>query len=235
MKTEESGSPIAGIVARLRCFPLLLLALLGGCASLPERPPVENPSATWQTRQTQLAQLNVWDLRGRLALRADEQGANASLRWVRDRDRHRMNLAGPFGGGHVRLTYDGSGAELRDSDGETYHGATMQQLLLRATGWNLPIEGLNYWVLGLPDPAAPAQSTLDEWGRLKLLEQLGWDVEFIEYTQAGRYELPRRVFIRHKQRDASDSEIEARLVIETWEVHNYAAKKIAQQRRLFPR
>ena len=138
-----------------------------------------------------------------------------------------MSLAGPFGGGSVRLTYDRRGAELRDAEGDIYHGATMQELLLRATGWDLPIEGLNYWVLGLPDPAVPARSTLDEWGRLKQLEQLGWDVEFIEYTQAGEYELPKRVFIRHKQHSVTDSDVEARLVIEAWEVRNYAAKHVA--------
>jgi outer membrane lipoprotein LolB len=230
MKTRELGSPRNGAAARWsRHFPFVVLAALSGCAGLPQRAPAENPSAAWQTRQFQLAQLNVWDLRGRLALRADDQGANASLRWVRDRERHRLNLAGPFGGGRVRLTYDRNGAELRDAGGETYHGATMQQLLLRATGWNLPIEGLNYWVLGLPDPGVPSHSTLDEWGRLKLLEQLGWDVEFIEYTQAGEYELPKRVFIRRKQRNASDGDIEARLVIETWHVRSYAAKKVARR------
>jgi outer membrane lipoprotein LolB len=216
-----------------RRFRFILAALLiGGCAALPQRAPVENPDATWQTRQSQLARLDVWDLRGRVALRTDEQGAHASLRWVRDRERHRMNLAGPFGGGRVRLTYDRGSAELRDADGGIFRGATMQQLLLRATGWNLPIEGLNYWVLGLPDPGAPAQSTLDEWGRLKLLEQLGWSVEFLEYTQAGEHELPKVVFIRHKPRDKSDAEIEVRLAIETWEVRNISAKELTPSSEL---
>jgi len=231
MNTEPSGPARDSAVSRRVhfVFTLLIGLLLVGCAAMPLRPPVENPTATWQTRQSQLAQLSGWDLRGRLALRTEDQGAHASLRWVRDRGRHRMNLAGPFGGGHVRLTYDRDGAELRDAEGEIFHGATMQQLLLRATGWNLPIEGLNYWVLGLPEPDAPAQSTLDEWGRLKLLKQLGWHIEFIEYTQSGEYELPRRVFIRHQQDNAPDSDIEARLVIETWEVRKLAAPKVARQ------
>lgn len=229
MKSEILLSRLDAVVAfKSRHAALVVLTIfVGGCVSVPSRPPVENPSATWQVRRSQLTQVNVWDLRGRLALRADDQGAHASLRWVRDRERHRMSLAGPFGGGSVRLTYDQRGAELRDAEGEILHGATMQQLLLRATGWNLPIEGLNYWVLGLPDPGAPAHSTLDEWGRLKLLEQLGWNVEFIEYTQAGEYELPKRVFIRHTQRNVTDSDIEARLVIEAWEVRNYAARHVA--------
>jgi outer membrane lipoprotein LolB len=190
---------------------------------------VDNPSAVWQARQSQLTRLNTWDLRGRLALRTDRQGANASLRWVRDHERHRMNLAGPFGGGRVRLTYDRGGAELRDADGEIYRGASMQQLLLRATGWNLPIEGMNYWVLGLPDPDVPAHSTLDAWGRLKLLDQLGWDIRFLEYTEVDGYELPKLVFIRHTPVGAADADVEARLAIETWEVRKTGPEGLAQK------
>lgn len=209
-------------------FPLLAL-LYAGCAALPARPPVENPAAVWQARQSRLARLNAWDLRGRLALRTDREGANASLRWVRDHERHRMNLVGPFGGGRVRLTYDRGSAELRDADGKIYRGTSMQQLLLRATGWNLPIEGMNYWVLGLPEPDAPARSTLDPWGRLKLLDQLGWDIRFLEYTEVEGYELPKLVFIRHTSSGAAGADVEARLVIETWEVRKTAAEGLAQK------
>lgn len=212
----------------MRLFVIAVALMLAACASLPERAPVGNPAAVWQARQKQLARVTGWDLRGRLALRTDNEGANASLRWVRSGERHRMSLAGPFGGGGVRLTYDDNGAVLRDADGDVYRGASMQELLLRATGWRLPIEGLNYWVLGLPDPEAPGKSRLDQWGRLKSLEQFGWNISFLEYTQAGRYELPKLVFLNHRADGASDAEIEARLVVEHWTVSLDGAKGLVQ-------
>lgn len=208
----------------MRPLIIALTLMLAACASVPQRPPVDDPAAVWQVRQARLARVNAWDLRGRLALRTQDEGANASLRWVRSRGWHRMNLAGPFGGGRVRLTYDREGAELRDADGKIYRGASMQELLWRETGWILPIEGLNYWVLGLPDPEAPAQTTLDQWGRLKSLKQSGWDVRFLEYTRIGGYELPRRVFAKHESNGVSDPEIEARLVIENWTVSSAVAE-----------
>lgn len=223
-------STVFGLFQPMRLFVVAALLTLGACAGLPERPPVANPTATWEMRQMRLAHVDGWDLRGRLALRTDDEGANASLRWVRSREHYRMNLVGPFGGGRVRLTYDGRGAELRDADGNTHRGASMQELLLRETGWHLPIEGLHYWILGLPDPQAGARRTLDQWGRLKSLQQLGWSIRFVEYTRAGVYELPKRVFIRHDPASPADVEIEARLVIENWKISDDAIEGVAQYR-----
>jgi outer membrane lipoprotein LolB len=200
----------------MRALLSFVVLLFAGCASLPERPPVADVPAAWAERQAQLVPLNAWNLRGRLALRTEEQGAHASLQWVRARNAHRLNLVGPFGGGRVRVVYDGDSAELRDASGRIYQGESVQDLLRRATGWQLPLTGLNYWILGLPAPGVPARSELDDWGRLKTLEQLGWRIEFIEYTQAGNYEVPKRVFIKRQADDTSDELIEVRLVIEQW-------------------
>lgn len=206
----------------MRPFLLLLVLLLTGCASLPERPPVADISAAWRERQAALAGIHTWELRGRIAVRTAEDGGPASLHWVRRQDTHRIDLAGPFGGGRVRLTQEAGAAELRDSSGQTHRDSSMQRLLARATGWWLPLEGLNYWVLGLPAPDAPMELRLDAWGRLQTLEQLGWDITFTEYIEHGGYELPRRVFIRRK--DDGTSMLEVRLAVEQWNLPGAAAK-----------
>ncbi len=202
----------------MRLLTVILLSLLAACAALPERPPVENPQAEWRARQAALAHLNAWDIRGRLAVHTAEEGFQASLTWVREADRHRIDLAGPLGGARVRLTQDKNGAELRDSSDKVYRDTSAQQLLLRTTGWQLPLEGLNFWVLGLPAPAPITKSELDEWGRLRTLEQRGWEIRFLEYATYGAYELPTRVFIK-RQVDAGAA-LDVRLVIETWTLVN---------------
>src|SRR5689334_24660833 len=41
-----------------------------------------------------------------------------------------------------------------------------------------------YWVLGAPDPAAPAKETVDpQQQRLQSLEQEGWQVDYSAYMQ----------------------------------------------------
>ena len=201
-------------LVRLRL--VLFAALLTSCAALPERPPVADSQAAWQTRQTALARVHAWEIRGRLALRSAEEGFQASLHWIREQETHRIDLTGPLGGGRVRLTQDKNGAELRDASDKLYRDSSVQQLLARTTGWDVPLEGLNYWVLGLPAPEAITQSELDEWGRLKTLEQHGWEIRFLEYVGHDVYELPSRVFIKRKSDAASDTTLEVRLVIEKW-------------------
>jgi outer membrane lipoprotein LolB len=207
-----------------RLIPLLLAGLLAGCATLPERAPVADPQSAWRTRQAELKPLTAWEIHGRLALRTAEEGWQATLVWWRERDRHRIDLAGPLGGGRVRLTQDRGGAELRDAEQKVYRDTSVEQLLKRATGWHVPLEGLNYWVRGLPAPEAATHEDLDAWGRLKTLTQLGWDIQFLEYARHGARELPSKVFIRRQARvgerrvgdEGNDATVEVRLIIERW-------------------
>ena len=191
-----------------------MAALVAGCAAIPERPPVEDPAGAWRARQAALAAVAHWEIRGRLAVKTADEGWQASLVWVRAGDRHRIDLSGPLGGGHVRLTQDANGAQLRDSAQKVYRDHSAEQLLKRATGWTVPLEGLNYWMLGLPAPRSHAEHELDAWGRLKALRQIGWDVRFLEYASHGAHELPSKVFIKN----AETSGLEVRLVIEQWSV-----------------
>ncbi|MEE8607300.1 MAG: outer membrane lipoprotein LolB, partial [Nitrospiraceae bacterium] len=117
-------------------------------------------------------------------------------------------------------------ARLRDANNQTYWAATSQQLLFDTTGWRLPLDGLNYWVLGLPVPDTPGTQALDRSGRLKSLDQLGWQVRFLRYRRHGVYEFPSKLFIRRQANgtdaqppDEGDSHgplLEVRLVIERW-------------------
>lgn len=196
--------------------------LVAGCATVPDRAPVADRSAAWQERQAKLAKLDAWEVRGRIALRSPNDGGQASMHWLHQGNSHQLDFAGPFGGGRVRLTQDASGATLRDSSGRSYHDVSMQQLLMRATGWQLPLDGINYWILGLPAPVDAATQELDEWGRLRKLSQLGWEINFLAYGETDGHELPTRVFIK-RQLDDAEGALEVRVAVETWKLGNPVA------------
>lgn len=199
----------------------VLAMLAAGCATAPSPPPVENPTAAWQARQATLRTVGAWTLQGRLAMRAAEEGWQADVTWVRDRERQQIDLAGPLGRGHLRLTEDSGGAELRDADQKTWRADNAQQLLYRTTGWLVPLDGLNYWILGLPAPGPGAKLELDDQGRLKTLDQSGWDIRFLEYARQGSLDLPSKIFIK-RQGDGNETasathvDVEVRLIIERW-------------------
>ncbi len=204
----------------------LVATLVAGCVTVVDRTVREDPSATWQTRQSQLLLLNTWDIQGRISARTLNEGWQASLRWARDKQRHEIDLWGPFGRGHVRLTLDDSGAQLRDTDQNIYRADDAQQLLFETTGWWLPLDGLHYWILGVPVPDTPNQHVLDKSGRLITLKQLGWNIRFMRYRRFGRFEFPRKLFIQREMANnlALESReyerevaiLEVRLVVEKW-------------------
>lgn len=225
--------------ASLASFALLTLfftLLAVGCAAVPPSPGVDGAGVSpaerlqaYTARAALLARLTDWEVEGRLALSTPEGGWQARLHWVRRRDEHRIDLAGLLGGTRLRLTQDAAGAVLRDA-AHTYRDTNAERLLARALGWPVPLDGLGYWLRGLPAPDGPppARRELDALGRLTYLSQHDWDIRYLEYARLGPYELPSKVFLERTFANggaAADGgaplppppgRLEVRLVIERW-------------------
>ena len=159
-----------------------------------------------------LQELSRFELKGRIAVAAGEEGFSAGLRW-RQRDADALiELDGPFGVGGLRLRASGESLELTTARGERLDGEAARVELERRLGFALPVTALRYWVRGVPAPGAGAAAEQLEpgSGRLAALEQAGWKVEFPAYVEvpvAG--ELPRRM-------TASRESTRLRMVIDDW-------------------
>ena len=165
-----------------------------------------------------LLPIQHWELRGRLAVRADERGGQASLSWKRAGVQHSIRLNGPLGRGMVRVTQDENGAQLQDAELRVFQATNAEELLYRYTGWRLPLTNLNFWVLGVPVPDLPASQELDAAGRLKTLRQQGWEIQYQDYVQSANHELPSRLTLTSLPDRAAPElpAMEVRLVIERW-------------------
>ena len=210
---------------RVAAGAVLLALWLAGCASAPTRPPAADPDAEWASRQKVLIPMANWELDGRMSMSAAKEGWQASLRWQHRDHRQTINLAGPFGGGALRLTQDAQGATLRDADQQTHRARDVRTLMRNMTGWDVPLDGLHYWVLGVPMPNEPSDEEIDAWGRPTVLKQLGWKIEFLEYTRVGRFDLPAKLFLKRRLKGVDNGEtdgpredavLEVRLVISRW-------------------
>jgi outer membrane lipoprotein LolB len=207
----------------VRLFSAAAVLLLAACTTVPERPPVSDPEDSFRQHQQRLSPVEHWQIRARMALRTDNEGWHASLFWSRQGRQQQLDLTGPLGRGHLRLSTDRDGARLRDSDNRTYSAPTVEELVLRATGHRLPLAELQYWVRGLPAPGDVQRRELDAWGRLARLDQQRWRIEFFDYARRGEWDLPGRLFAR-REPDPGNADhglretIEVRLAIEHWEL-----------------
>lgn len=192
------------------------------CAAPSPRPPDAHLQLLWQTHESTLLPIQHWELRGRLAVRTDARGGQASLTWKRDAAQHNIRLSGPLGRGMVQVTQDEKGAQLQDAEQRVFHAASAEELLYRYTGWRLPLTNLDYWVRGVPVPSMPANRELDDAGRLKTLRQQGWEVLYQEYVRFDGHELPNRLTLTFTPDQATPElpAMEVRLVIDRWsQVH----------------
>jgi outer membrane lipoprotein LolB len=183
-------------------------ATLAGCAATPSA--VDLPAIdSWQARNDILRQVSSWEFKGRIAVKAGDDGFNARFNWSQHGDTFRATVAGPLGIGTVRIEGDGRGVTLTDEDGVETRLDDAETELRWRYGWTIPVESLRFWALGIPDPAVPGVTELDEQDRLLRLEQSDWFVEISRYAQGGGQQMPRVL-------TAKNLDTRVRMVIDRW-------------------
>ena len=133
-------------------------------------------------------------LRGKLAVRVDQEAFSASFDWRQAADRYQIELWGPLGQGRMRLRGDDSGLRVTDGRGDTWRGADAIALMEESLGWAVPTTALRHWVRGGYDPATPAtEQRYAEDGHLRTFEQLGWTVRLQRWGETAIGPAPGRI------------------------------------------
>jgi outer membrane lipoprotein LolB len=158
------------------------------------------------------AQVSAFDLTGRVNVRVESKAYPGRIHWQHAPDADDVWLYSPVGSTVARMRQDASGALLITSDGKEYRAEDIKLLAREVLGWDLPLDGLQYWVRGLPWPALDAaQQEYDADGRPKFLSQGDWQVAYLDWSPAGVSGLPSKL-------DLSGQGMRLRLVIEKWKV-----------------
>jgi outer membrane lipoprotein LolB len=186
---------------RLGFFALYaFLAVLAGCAST--RPAQVLPASN--------ASIGAFFLSARVAVKMDDRGYTASLRWHHSANRDSLKLLSPLGSVVGEIEVDGHGVALTTADKKVYRSDDAQTLTREVLGWDLPLSGLRYWVIGRADPAFPVQAEeRDDRDRLKNLTQNDWHVDYADYF--GDSALPARLALAYDR-------LHLRLIVDRWEL-----------------
>ena len=169
---------------------LAAAALVGACAQFEPRPP---------------AGPLEFELAGRLASRYNGESFTGSVSWRHARSGDEMLISSPLGQGVARIVREGDAVTLSTAEPREYHARDAETLTQKVLGFRLPLAGLADWVRARPSSDSPAHAEYNEQGNLKLLEQRGWRIEYLEY-EGERPRLLRLVY----------SGIELRLAISQW-------------------
>ena len=195
--------------ARLAAL-LLAFGLLGACESTPEVVAVDDPERVWAEHQAALARIDRWSTIGRIGVQAAGDSWSAGIQWRQNRDDYDIRLRGPLGQGLMELRGRPGQVEMQTADG-VYRAATAEELMRVHAGWQVPLNGLRYWILGRPDPDAPVDAfTLDAGGRLAELHQQGWVIRIDRYDAFDGTDLPTRLTLENPR-------VRAKLVLRSWQ------------------
>ena len=186
---------------------LLLLVcstVLAACVTTRRAPaPV---AAAWEQRVADLQALSSWRLEGRVAVAAGTQGWQASLNWRENGALAEVHLSGPLGVGSMVLKRGPDGLSL---NGAPPSDAVLVQLQERL-GFELPIDHLRYWLLGVPDPSAAFELKRNDQDRALLLTQDDWTVDYDRYMPVDGDLLPSHLVLHR-------ANVRVRIVVDHWE------------------
>lgn len=174
------------IAERLR-FLLVMPLLLAACA----QGPLQAPSAPPTRVQTALTAFRA---EGKLAWNQNGKGDSARYIWTYREPRQHITLLTPLGSTAATLEASPGRAVLDTADGQHLTATSLEALSTRIFDLTLPLDGIEYWVQGVPVPGVPyAEEALPEGRRLI---QRGYTLDYLNWTEVDGYRLPQQVDIR---------------------------------------
>ncbi|MGH8039225.1 MAG: lipoprotein insertase outer membrane protein LolB [Stenotrophomonas sp.] len=198
---------------------------LSACVSLDERKAPAAPgvvttvsSAAQQAEAARVEAVRAqpdWSFQGRVAVNKGRNGGNGRIDWQQQSRQYVIQLSAPVTRQSWTLSGDSQhgGGRLEGLDGGPRQGDDAQQVLLEATGWDIPVNQLPDWVRGLvaADTAAAEQVDRDAEGRPRRVRQRGWEIQYLDWyaAEGDRPVLPRRI-------EAVNGDAKVRLVVDSW-------------------
>nr|WP_308873005.1 lipoprotein insertase outer membrane protein LolB [Thiothrix subterranea] len=141
---------------------------LGGCATQTKSPTVgaEVPNkpadaqSAWQQRQAEFARMSSWRLQGKVGVQFQEQSASFNISWLQTgNDQYEMNIKNPLTGSIVAYLKGERSEVVMQANGKTYKDSNAERLLQAQLGVSLPLDGMKYWVRGIPAPIPPCSKS----------------------------------------------------------------------------
>lgn len=201
-------------------FISLSVIFVTGCAP-PEAPdaalsPLAASQAQKQTspimKTRTASEVSSWTITGALAAKNKTDAWTASIHWTQNGpNNYNIRLFGPLGGGSILLEKKNGVVTYQDTQ-KRIKSHNADGLMYQQTGIRIPIQDLYYWVRGLPAPGAIKSADHDSSQNLTYLEQAGYAITYLNYTNRKGINLPSKIHVR-------GSKGNLKIIIKRWETH----------------
>lgn len=131
------------------------------------------------------------------------------MTWQHQANVDTIDVYSPLGSKIAHIEKTNTQVTLTNAKGEQVHAQDAESLTQKTLGWRLPLSGLSDWALGRPTQAPISQQQWDATGKLTLLEQQGWKIEYLAYQEHMGVTLPQKISLRREN-------ILLKLVVEKW-------------------
>lgn len=195
---------------------------LAACVSQPVRVPIASlpaadradAEARQAAREAELARQPAWTLAGRAAISRGDKGGSGRIDWRQDGEAYRLSLSAPVTRQSWQLVCNAAQARIEGLEGGPRTGPDASQLLLEATGLEVPVEALAAWARGARADEARfgvARLEFDAGRRLARLVQAGWTIDYVAWQSGGTQPvvLPTRL-------NAERGDARVRLIVDAW-------------------
>ena len=190
---------------------LFCIALLAGCTTTATRQAA--PAASVEVLDSQRGQIVEWTLAGRIAVSNGREGGSGRIDWQQDSGSYVISLSAPVTRQSWRLSGDATHARLEGIKDGPREGPDAESLLSEATGWEIPVGALSYWIRGIGAAEHEFGPVSVSYGPDNLpvrLEQAGWSVEYAEWRPVPDGPvLPTRLV-------ATQGQAKVRLLMDAW-------------------
>lgn len=188
-------------------------ALFTGCTSL--RP------ANDLFAGTQDADATVTRYQGRFSARYTqgnaEQSAVGSFLWRERGPDVQLELMSPLGQTLAIVSQSSEGATLELPNKPPRRAPEVDALMQDALGFSLPVSGLRDWLRARPAPGTPARVARDAQSRPETIEQNGWTVRYVAWSDDGNNDKAAKARIRRLDLDrphGANGPLSVRLVLD---------------------
>lgn len=198
---------------RVSCC-LWVICMVAGCIVVQEYPSLPTDSkldkrTVWEARRQHLQHLQTWSFKARVAGKYNDDGFRVGIRWRQRLQQFDIDLHGLLGRRIAIINGREDGVQINIVKGESYFAHASEDWMENLFGYPLPMNSLRYWIRGIPDPEqAHVSLQLDDRGRLRYLEQMGWKVNYKRYHND---ELALPAFI-----NLSNADFTTNIIIDRW-------------------